>query len=182
MTKRSTNKITVLLKQKRKLFHTSDLGVLWSIDNPATLRATISRYIKRGVLSPIYRGFYSVVPVNKIDPLELGLSSIHEYGYVSTETVLLQNGLIFQAVNAYTFCSARPKRFEIQGKKYQVRQLKDKYLYNLVGIEDVENYKVASTERAVADMLYYNPRYYFDAGNKINWDMVHQVQSEVGYL
>ena len=178
---RSTNKIPLLLKQDRKLFHTKDLKLLWNIQNPATLRATISRYIKRGVLTPVYRGFYSVVPLNKINPLELGVLAIHDFAYLSTETVLSQHGIIFQEVNAYTFCSVKPKRFEIQGIRYHVRQLRDQYLYNVTGIIDKGTYKIASTERAVADILYYNPKYHFDATDLLNWDVVHQIQKELGY-
>lgn len=180
--KRNTEKLDTLLKQKRGLFHINDLGLLWNIDNQSTLRRTISRYAKRGVLVPIFRGFYAVYPLDKIDPLELGTSALHSYSYVSTETVLAQNGIIFQAISAYTFCGVKTRSIDIGDNTYRCRQLKDEYLYNPVGIVEKEGYKIASVERAVSDMLYFNPTYYFDAKTHVDWEKVKHIQKEVGYL
>ena len=47
--------------------------------------------------------------------------------------------------------------------------MKDEYLYNPAGIIDQPYYKIASAERAIADMLYFNPKYYFDAHETIDW-------------
>lgn len=180
--KRNTEKLNILLKQERSLFHLKDLRLLWGINNPATLRRTVSRYVKRGALIPIYRGFYSVLPIGKIDPLDLGASAFHAFCYVSTETVLVQAGIIFQIIYGYTYCSSKTKTIQIDESIYKSRQLKDKYLYNPAGIIDQPNYKIASTERAVADMLYFSPRYYFDSHDLIDWKKVKAIQKEVGYI
>jgi len=173
------NKTEILLKQNRHLFHTRDLRILWQLDNPETLRRTISRYIKKGTLIPIYRGFYSTLPLEKIDQLELGATAIHEYSYVSTETVLVQNGIIFQNILAYTFCSTKTKSIHIGDNTYKSRQLKDTYLYNKTGIIDKGNYQIACPERAIADMLYFNPKYYFDAKDQMNQDLFQTIRKEV---
>jgi len=173
------DKTKILLKQNKKLFHTNDLRLLWDIENPATLRRTISRYITKGILLPIYRGFYSTVPLKEIDPLELGSAAIHDYCYVSCETVLSQGGVIFQSIAAYTFCSAKTKTIHIEDRTYKSRQLSDKYLYNSFGIIDKGNYKIASAERAMADMLYFNQRYYFDAKDQIDNTKLKKFQKEV---
>ncbi|MFH1566270.1 MAG: type IV toxin-antitoxin system AbiEi family antitoxin domain-containing protein [bacterium] len=177
--KRNTSKVDVLLKQNKKVFHTKDLELLWGITNKATLHNTILRYTQKGVLIPIYRGFYATVPLKNIDPIELGASAIHEYAYLSTEMVLSQSGVIFQSIEAYTFCSSKSKRICIYNNTYIIRQLKDEYLYNTKGIIDKGTYKIATLERAVADMLYFNPQYYIDARNQINWDKVKDMQKEV---
>jgi len=39
----------------------------------------------------------------------------------------------------------------------------------------------ADTERAVADMLYFNPKYHFDVPESIDFDKVRLIQKEVGY-
>lgn len=179
--KRNTEKLNILLKQERKLFHVNDLRFLWSINNPATLRSTVSRYVKKGALIPIYRGFYSVLPIAKINAFDLGTSAIHSYCYVSTETVLAKAGIIFQKTYARTYCSSKTKTVKIGENIYKSRRLKDEYLYNPAGITDQANYKIASVERAVADMLYFNPKYYFDLKNAIDWKKVHEIQKEVGY-
>lgn len=177
--RRNTSKIDILLKQGKKIFHTKDLELLWGITNKSTLHTAISRYVQKKVLIPIYRGFYATVPLEKIDPIELGTSAIHDYAYLSTETVLSQNGLIFQSIEAYTFCSSKSKKICINGQTYISRQLKDEYLYNAAGIIDKDNYRVATPERAVADMLYFNPKYYLDAKDQINWDKAAEIKKKV---
>jgi len=177
--KRNTSKIDILLKQDKKIFHIKDLELLWKITNKSTLHTVILRYSRKKILIPIYRGFYATIPLEKINPIELGASAIHNYTYLSTETVLLQNGIIFQSIDTYTFCSVKSKKIRINGNIYMSRQLKDEYLYNTEGIIDKGNYKIATIERAVADILYFNPKYYFDAKDQINWDKVAGIKKEV---
>jgi len=45
----------------------------------------------------------------------------------------------------------------------------------------VNEINTASLERAVADILYFNPTYYFDAHNIIDWTKVKNIQKEIGY-
>lgn len=179
MIKRNLNKTNILLKQAQHLFHTHDLRLLWSIENPHTLRKTIHRYVKNGTLIAIYKGFYSTVPLDQIDPIELGTVAIRAYSYLSTETVLVQSGIIFQGIHSFTFCSSKSQKYSIASNNYYVRQLQDKYLYNPIGIIDNGTYKIASPERAIADMLYFNPKYYFDAKDQIDMKKLKKIQKEV---
>ncbi|OGC52011.1 hypothetical protein A2982_00135 [candidate division WWE3 bacterium RIFCSPLOWO2_01_FULL_39_13] len=175
----SINRLGVLLKQPQKLFHTKDLELLWHINNKSTLYSTINRYLKKGYLIQIYRGFYSTVEPSSINPLELGTSAIHEYCYLSTESVLAKSGIIFQNIPYLTFCSSKNRKFSIIGHSFISRQLKPALLFQSAGIIEQPNYKEASLERAVADMLYFNPSYYFDAKDQINWDKVNYIKKEV---
>lgn len=176
---RNTDKLGDLLKQDRRLFHTNDLALLWQISNRDTLRQTISRYIKKGVLIQLYRGFYSTQPVEKLNPFELGTSVFHSYSYLSTETVLVLNGIIFQEIFFHTFCSTKKEKMKVGIHDFASRKLDSKYLYNPIGIEDKGTYKMATTERAVADMLHFDPNYYFDAHNMIDWKKVNEITKEV---
>ena len=38
---------------------------------------------------------------------------------------------------------------------------------------------VANTERAIADMLYFQPNYNFDADNIIDWKLVKNYQQQI---
>ena len=176
------NKINILLKQPKKLFHTNDLELLWGIDNKSTLYSTINRYLKKGYLIQIHRGFYSTVELSNINPIELGTSAIHGYCYLTTETVLANSGIIFQIIPHLTFCSSKNKRMIINDQSFVSRQLKPAFLLQSIGIIEHENYRQASPERAVADMLYFNPKYYFDAHDTIDWKKVKAIQKEVGYI
>jgi hypothetical protein len=174
-------RISELLQLDRKLFHTNDLAVLWGIANRHNLYVTISRYVDRGILFPIFKGLYSTVPLSSLDPLELGVAIIHRYTYLTTETVLSRAGIISQRVYDYTFVADRSKRVSVGQYSFRFRKLKEDYLYNPVGIEKRNGVFIASTVRAVADMLYYNPKYHFDVPENIDFDKVRSVQKEIGY-
>ena len=74
------------------------------------------------------------------------------------------------------------KKFSVVNHSYLVRRLKDTYLYNDRGIDIINGVMMAGVERAVADLLYFNPEFYFDNEKKIDWKKVKQIQKEVGYL
>ncbi|MBI4999793.1 hypothetical protein HZB97_03425 [Candidatus Gottesmanbacteria bacterium] len=174
-------KIDKLLKLERKIFHIADLGLLWEITNKNTLYTTIKRYRKRGVLIPIHKGFYTTVPLSQIDPVSLGAGFLHRFAYLSTESVLAQDGVISQIPQAITLVSPVSKKFTIGNFSFLSRRLKPKFLYQTVEIEDKNGVFVASLERAVADMLYFNPQYYFDNPKLVNWQKVKSIQKEMGY-
>lgn len=174
-------RISELLQVDRKLFHTNDLAILWGITNKHNLYMTISRYINKGVLFPVYKGLYSTVPISTLDPLELGIAIIHRYTYLTTESVLSQAGIISQIAYDYTYVADRSKRVSVGQWSFRFRKLKDEYLYHPAGVEKQNGYHIASPERAVADMLYFNPNYHFDVLESINYDKVSSIQKEIGY-
>lgn len=176
----TTDKIGILVQQSQKLFHTSDLKVLWNILNQNTLHKTIARLIKKKVLISLQKGFYSIVPPDQLDPTEVGFRAINHFSYLSTETILAKNGIINQSPNKITFISNSPSNFTINGNSYLVRQLKPQCLNNTIGI--IQNDKgvfIATTERAIADMLYFQPNYHFDANSLINWKLVKNYQQQI---
>mgnify|MGYP001564964688 CR=1 FL=1 len=177
------NKKAALLQSKQTLFHTRDLAVLWNIQNPNTLYTTISRYIRNQTLFPVQKGLYSTLPVEKVDPIELGIFLLHQFAYVSTETILVQSGIIHQALYRYTFVSDVSKNFTGSNHQYVARKLTARYLYHPAGITiNDRDIATASVERAVADLLYFQPTYNFDAAGTIDWEKVHEIQKEVAYV
>jgi predicted transcriptional regulator of viral defense system len=174
------DKISVLIQQPQKLFHTSDLKVIWGIYNESTLYQTIYRLIKKKILFRVQKGLYSIVPLNQLDPIEIGFRAINHFSYLSTESVLSKNGIINQSPSKITFLSSSPANFNINTVSYLVRQLKPQCLNNTVGI--IQNDKgvfMATTERAIADMLYFQPNYHFDADNLIDWKLVKNYQQQI---
>jgi predicted transcriptional regulator of viral defense system len=174
-------RLTELIRSERKIFHSNDLAILWKISNKNTLYTTIKRYVKKGVLIPIYKGLYSTIPIEQLDPLELGKAVIHQYTYLTTETVLAQDGIITQATYAYTFVSTKSRKVNVGKWNFIYRKLKDEYLYNTTGLINSNGNFVATTERAVADMLYFNPKYHFDFAESIDFEKVAIIQKEIGY-
>lgn len=174
------DKISILIQQPQKLFHTSDLKVLWNISKQSTLYQTIYRLTKKGVLISLQKGFYSIIPLNQLDPIEIGFRAINHFSYLSTESILSKNGIINQSPSKITFISSTPANFTIHNNTYLVRQLKPQCLNNTVGItQNNKGIFVATTERAIADMLYFQPNYHFDADNLINWNLVKNYQQQI---
>ncbi|MBU0486815.1 MAG: hypothetical protein KKA07_03255 [Bacteroidetes bacterium] len=174
-------RIDILLKQDRKTFHTEDLSLLWNISIRNTLLTTIKRYTREKVLYRIFKGFYSTVPVEQLDPVALGISAIHDYAYLSTESVLIDHGILQQNFAYHTLISNNTRTFSILNHHYKVRKLRKEYLYNDTGIKYENGIRIATVERAVADLLYYNPKYYFDGMKRIDWKKVRDIQKEIGY-
>lgn len=164
------------------VFHTNDLANLWHIANKNTLYTTLKRYVRQGFLFRIHKGFYAIKSLSEVDPLLVGLKALHGYAYISTETILAQEGVIQQAAPNVTIVSKETKRFSIGAQQYYARKLADKFLYQPAGIVTKENgVRKATRERALADLLYFNRRAYFDGGHLIDWDKVRTIQTEVGY-
>ena len=161
------------------VFHVSDLASLWGIVNKNTLHTTLKRYAQKKLLYRLWRGMYALKPMEQIDPLVLGIKAIHSYTYISTETILYRLGVISQKPSSVTLISSVSRRFTLSETAYLSRKLVDKFLYQSIGISDQAEVREATLERAVADLLYYNPQAYFDA--PLDWKKIKQIQKAVGY-
>lgn len=174
-------RISKLNQFDRRLYHTSDLALLWGIANKHNLYMALTRYIDKGVLFPVYKGLYSTVPITDLDPLELGKAVIHRYTYLTTESVLAQAGVISQVTFAHTFVSRISKKVSVNNQTFLFRQLKEKYLLNPAGVVEQKGNFIATPERAAADMFYFNPRYHFDVPEGLDMEKVAILQKEIGY-
>ncbi len=174
-------KLQKLLQDKRSVYHVQDLAVLWGISNRNTLYTILSRYTRKGILKKIQKGLYATVPVDQIDPVELGLRALRRYGYLSTESVLAKAGVIFQEISQITLVSSCSGRFQLANHRFLVRQLKAECLYNQTGVVAHSSGGEATVERAVADLLYYDPSYHFDAPRLVDWEKVEKIKRQVGY-
>lgn len=174
-------RIVQLSRMREYIFHTGDLANIWQIKNKNTLYTLLKRYTQRGLLYRIYKGLYSTDEISKLDPYLLGVKAMHSYCYVSTETVLHEAGIIAQKINYITLIGQKSKKFSIGGNHYYCRKLNDRYLLQDAGVIKKNNVNTATLERAVADLLYFNPRAHFDARGQINWDKVQNMQKLIGY-
>lgn len=173
------NRFLSIAKLGSPVFHIDDLARIWGINNRNTLSTSLKRYIESGLMYRLYRGLYSIKPVSELDPLLLGAQAINDYCYLSGETILAKHGVIFQQLDYYTFVGKKTKRIKIGNYKYYCRQLKDKFLYNDVGVDKTGKYNIATLERAVADILYFNAKYHFDNCDAINWKEVNRIKAAV---
>ena len=177
----TSDRFKKLAEMGEVLFHAGDLANLWQIKDKNTLYTTLKRYTQKGLLHRIHKGFYSLKRPEDIDPVLLGIKSLNGFTYLSTETVLARHGIIFQSSSAITLIGSKSEKFSLGGNFYIVRQLSDKYLFNSSGISLAGGYYQAEPERAVADLLYFNPDHYLDGEDRVDWKKVEEIQKEVGY-
>lgn len=163
------------------LFRDKDLAVLWQMTNSNTLYTTINRYVKKGILEKIKSGIYSLKKSNSVNIDMLGVKILHKYCYVSTETILEREGVIKQKIHRITYVSSLSKKFSLDTNHFLTRQMKDVFLHNNIGIYTRDGVNYASVERAVADLLYFNPTYYIDGNISIDWSSVEKIRRIVGY-
>ena len=177
----ANNRFAQLGRMGEVVFHISDLANLWRITNKNTLHTTLKRYAQKGLLFRIYRGFYSLKKIEQIDPTFLGIKALNRFAYLSTESVLFRAGIISQVSSQITLVSSVSKKFSLGGHFYFVRKLNDKFLFNPTGLKLKNGFYQAGVERAAADLLYFNPRYFFDSARRIRWKKVREIQKELGY-
>lgn len=173
------NYLTLLLRANRSLFHTQDLRVLWDISNSNTLYTAIKRYIQRGVLFPVQKGLYSTIPLSELDPWALGVAAVHAYSYISCESVLAKAGYLNHVPQAITLVGSQAKKFELGGHQFVVRRLADQFLFQPIGVVVENGVRQTTVERALADLLYFNPYAQLDAS--VPWGSILRMQKEIGY-
>lgn len=175
----TAKRIALLAKKDERLFHTKDLANLWNIQNKNTLRITLKRYVEKGLLYRVYKGFYSLIPVDELDPVLIGAKALHRFCYLTAETVLCQEGYISQVIDYHTFVSSKSLKFIVGDHKFISRQLDEKYLYNPEGVILKNGVKTAISERAVCDILYFNSNYHFD--KPVDWRKIRSMQKKLRY-
>jgi predicted transcriptional regulator of viral defense system len=141
--------------------------LIWQETNPNNLKAKIAYYVKQGALIRLTRGVFA--KDKTYDPKELA-TSIYTPSYISFETVLREAGVMFQHYDTIFVAAPWPKTIVLGTTTIAFRKLKDTVLFNPVGVENRDNYSIASPERAFLDTIYLFPKYSFDNLRSINWE------------
>lgn len=159
--------ILTILRSDKTVFSFKDILLACEEENPSLLRRRLSYYTTQGELYRIRRGLYA--KDKNYNRLELA-TKIFTPSYISFETVLLAAGIIFQHYEQIFVASYQTKELVCDKKLYSFKKIKDDILTNVIGVEDKNNYSIASTERAFLDTIYLNKEYHFDNLLPLNWD------------
>ena len=149
-----------LIITNKTVFSVGDLRQIWQIQNKDYLKIVINRLFKRKEIFRIKRGLYAI---NKIYNIFELANKIKKSSYISLETVLQKNAVIFQdySANVYSLTN-NTAQFKINKVKFNYFKLKEEILLNPLGIINKNTYNIASTERAIVDRVYLTANYYFD--------------------
>lgn len=163
--------ITSLLRSKKTVFSFKDLALLWGNSGNAMLKR-VGYYVKNGQIYSPRRGFYAK-DENYIR-FELACK-IYTPSYISFESVLAREGMIFQHYKEIFVASYKTRSIVSDNQTYSYRRIKGLVLTNPAGVENTEEYSIASKERAFLDTVYVNKEYHFDNLSPLDWDKVFEI-------
>ncbi len=150
------------------VFTLKEMSLLFPGTSYGNLKSQISYFIRRKKLIRLRRGVYAKGGYNF---LELA-NKIFTPSYISFETVLAQKGVIFQHYSTIFAASYLSRKTTVEDYNITYRKISDAVLLNREGIEEKDNYSIASAERAFLDIIFLFRNYHFDNLTPLNWDNV----------
>jgi len=166
------NLLLKLYTSTKTILTTKDIAFLWQEKDKDNLKSKIFYYVKRGNLHRLRRGVFC--KDKKFNPKELA-TSIYTPAYISFETALREEGVIFQQHNAIFAASYLSRELKCAKHKFIFRKLKNEVLVNNSGIINKDGYSQASKERAFLDLIYLFKDYHFDNLRNIDWNQCSQL-------
>lgn len=165
---KNKNFVLELYRKKQSVFSTKEISLLFPDISYPNLKRKISYYVKTGKILRLRKGIYGKKDYNH---LELA-NKIYTPSYISFETALKKEGVIFQESSATFVASYLTRRIQCVGLDIFYRKIKNEVLVNLRGLERKEGYFIASKERAFLDAVFVYKDYHFDNLSVLNWDTV----------
>lgn len=164
--------LTAILRSDKTVFTSKDIALLWHEPVTSATRVRLNYYVKKGDLYRIRKGLYA--KSRNYNKLELA-TRIFTPSYVSFETVLAKEGLVFQFYNEILVASYLTREIIVDQQKYTYRKIKDEVLANTSGVEHVNETSIAIKERAFLDTLYLNADYQLDNTRSLIWEEIFKI-------
>jgi len=171
MTRMSNDIILSLYQRPEMVFSAVQIGMLFPELTPSEIRQRMFRYVQAGKILNPRKGFYAKPNFTTEELACL----VYKPAYLSLEYVLQRAGVIFQYDSAITLVSYRTRALEINDSQVVYRQIKGEILSCTKGIINRGNLNIATPERALLDMLYLFPNYYFDHVDKLNQQLIEEL-------
>jgi hypothetical protein len=163
--------LAAILKSEKTVFTFKDIALLWQEPASQATRVRINYYIKKGELIKLRRGIYA--KSGGYNKLEVA-TRIFTPAYVSFETVLAKEGLVFQLYDKIYVASYVTREVTIDRQTYSLRRIKPSVLINPLGVLQDGVTSIAGKERAFLDTLYSNTDYHFDSMHPLDWEKVFE--------
>ena len=168
------NFLTTIYGSQQEVFTSMEIAILIGEKDANKLKSKLAYYVKTGKLIRLRRGIFS--KKDDYDKNELAVRIVTP-SYVSFETVLAKEGVIFQYYESIFVASYLSRNLKFKENKFTYRKLKNEILINQKGLINKGTYFEASKERAFLDTLYLFGDYYFDNLRSIDWDACFDIVS-----
>ena len=166
------NYLAAILRSNKTVISSKDIALLWNEPSTAAARVRLNYYFKHGDLYRIRKGLYA--KSRGYNCLELA-TRIFTPSYVSFETVLAQEGLIFQYYDKIFVATYLTREITVDQQAFSYRKIKTGVLINNLGVENVSETSIATKERGFLDTLYVNADYQFGNIRSLNWERVFEI-------
>ena len=163
------NYLTDIIRSLKTVLTINDIALIWGDSNSKTIKSRLSYYVKNKDLIRIRKGIYA--KNKEYGQFELA-TRIFTPSYISFETVLAKEGLIFQYQTKIQLASYLSRELEIDKQIYSYQKLKNTIITNSIGINNTNETSIATPERAFLDTLYTNNNYHFDNLRSLDWEKV----------
>lgn len=164
--------ILEIYRSPNTVFTTKDISLIWKETGIDTIKARINYYVKKEKLLSIRKGIYA--KDKDYNKFELA-TRIYTPSYISLETVLQREGIIFQYYKSIFAVSYLSREVCCDNQTYVYRKIKNEILTSASGIKKENNYFIASKERAFLDALYLYKDYHFDNLDPIDWEFCSSI-------
>lgn len=166
------NLVLDLYKRKTTVFTLTDISFFYPKLSYPNLKSKVNYYVNTGKLQRVRKGIYAKENFN---PLELG-NKLYTPSYISLETVLQKEGVIFQHYTTIFIASYLSRKVRVADHDFFYRKIKNEILLNHEGIEQKEGYFIATKERAFLDAVFLYKDYHFDNLKGFDWEKINAMK------
>jgi predicted transcriptional regulator of viral defense system len=168
MVKKGSDFILEIYKRPETVFSFRELSLIFPKLSYQSLKNKANYFTKAGKLKRLRKGIYAK---ENYEPFELA-NKLYTPSYISFETVLREEGIIFQKYSTIFIASYLTRKLEVGGHELFYRKLKDSVLYNESGIRRRGGFFIAEKERAFLDAVFLYKDYHFDNLCLLDWKRV----------
>ena len=165
------NFIAVIYQAAQTVFNLKELAILLEEKNFDNLKAAVNYYVKKNMIIQVRRGIYAK---KNYDPLELAVK-IYSPAYISFETILFKEGLIFQYNETITIASYLSREIQVGTYTLRYKKLKESILTSPEGLAFKPYFTIAEKERAFLDILYLDRNFYVDYTGKLDTKKIFKI-------
>ena len=166
------NFILEIYKKPQTVFSLKEISMLFPEFIYKNLKSKLSYFVSTGKLKRLRKGIYAKENYNF---LELA-NKIYTPSYISLETVLEKEGIVFQKYKTVFVSSYLSRRIKVENQEIFYRKIKDEILLNSLGINEENYYFIASKERAFLDAVFLYKDYHFDNLRPLDWEKIKEIE------
>lgn len=164
--------ILELYQRPQTIFTFKEISLMFKDLSYQSLKDRLSYAVRAKKILRLRKGVYAKMDFNFY---ELA-NKLYTPSYISLETVLKKEGIIFQEYKTVFVISYLTRKIAINQRSIFYRKIKNEILLEKEGIIEENNYFIAIKERAFLDALFLYKNYHFDNLQPLNWEKIHRLK------